>query len=464
MDPFTQQVVQYKTRNVQMPNMNASLPRSNTLSRGGKINSDPVFAPMDLSLKAAIYNGLYDPSGSAMAIKPDCPTGNCTFPAEHGASFSTLGVCSHCAETTHDIQTVCFNDTSVLVSNRTLLECQHTLPNGQQLIAPANNIWMVANSALESINGSIKFSENNNTAFTHFSMLSYVGRNCTTGSICHSNSLTLFAVECALSFCVKIYTASVENNALIEEVVSQFSSVSPLYTMANSSLLVPDTCVVTGKSRDLASCSGNYPNNTAYMELYKDNTRTYVHRDCVYQIRDPDLMAIVEYFMHYFDGAAYKPNSPEVDSNPDDMSFNPDDMIFNPDNMQVLYNAGNATLETVNNTFANLATAMTNNMRQDGQRAQGLTYKNELYVHVRWAWLTLPITLVFLSITFLTITMIQSANANVWKSSSLALLYHGLRDGQHQGPVDSIQQMEELARSHQVALRRTRSHDDLKLT
>ena len=134
--------------------------------------------------------------------------------------------------------------------------------------------------------------------------------------------------------------------------------------------------------------------------------------------------------------------------------------------MQSLYNNGNATLETVTNTFANLATSMTNSMRQNGydvENVQGLTYKNEVYVHVRRAGLTLSIALVLLSIIFLITTMIQSANADIWKSSSLALLYHGLQDGQRNGAVDSIQPMEELAKNHQVTLRRTTSHGDSRL-
>jgi len=37
--------------------------------------------------------------------------------------------------------------------------------------------------------------------------------------------LTPFAVECVHSFCVKSYTASVENNVLSEQVVSEFRNV-----------------------------------------------------------------------------------------------------------------------------------------------------------------------------------------------------------------------------------------------
>lgn len=76
--------------------------------------------------------------------------------------------------------------------------------------------------------------------------------------------------------------------------------------------------------------------------------------------------------------------------------------------MQTLFSNRNATLETVTNTFARLATSMTNSMRQNGynvEKGHGLTYKSEVYIHVRLAWLTLPIISVLLSIVFLAVTM-----------------------------------------------------------
>lgn len=154
--------------------------------------------------------------------------------------------------------------------------------------------------------------------------------------------------------------------------------------------------MVDGKSQDLASLFEDYPNNTAYLEVYdlRNGTNTYVLRDCVYLVLYSARASITGYFAHFFDGT--------VDG------FDPSSVDYSTDIMQTIFNNGNATLQTVTNTFAKLATSMTNSMRQNGydvEKAQGLTYKNEVFIKVRWAWLTLPITLVLLSIVFLAVTM-----------------------------------------------------------
>lgn len=455
-----------------MPYPIATLPKSNNLDPGGG-RITKLWSSATLSLKAAIYGSLYNPSGAPLAIKPNCLTGNCTFTVENGGSYSTLGVCSQCADITEHIETVCFNHTVQHPKpgiSATTLQCNHTLPNGQRLIIPTVDTnsdflmeaLMVANSTLGSINGSLALREIG-TAFSNFAMLSHVRRNCTTGSThseadstCPFTWSTPFAVECALSFCVQSYTASVENNVLREHVVSQFSKRSPFAVEGDSDtyVLVPETCVVDGKSRNMASLFGNYPNNTDYLELFnlQNETNTYVLRNCVYAVQYETRKIITKYLQNYLNGTAMADASKLSD------------FTFQPETMQSLFNHGNASLQTVGNIFANLAISMSNSIRQSGgELAQGLTYKNEVYIHVRWAWLALPISLVLLGIIFLAITISQSANVDIWKSSSLALLYHGLQDGQHHDAVDSIQEMEELAKDHQVTLGRSTSQGDLKL-
>lgn len=50
-------------------------------------------------------------------------------------------------------------------------------------------------------------------------------------------------------------------------------------------------------------------------------------------------------------------------------------------------------------------------------------------VAVKWQWITLPVTVVLLSVVFLVITILVSRRQKqlaLWKSSVLPLLYHGL--------------------------------------
>ena len=82
---------------------------------------------------------------------------------------------------------------------------------------------------------------------------------------------------------------------------------------------------------------------------------------------------------------------------------------------------------------SNVALSMTNNIRQTrpapiSVRYTGTGTQDELFVVVRWQWLSLPATLVFLSVLFLISEMLQTwkDHVRVWKNSALALLFCGI--------------------------------------
>lgn len=77
-----------------------------------------------------------------------------------------------------------------------------------------------------------------------------------------------------------------------------------------------------------------------------------------------------------------------------------------------------------------LATSMTVAFRSfnGAVPVPGQAFNFESYVHVRWAWLTLPITVVVLTAVFLVAAIYRSrqSKTKLWKSSALAMLFHGL--------------------------------------
>ncbi len=76
----------------------------------------------------------------------------------------------------------------------------------------------------------------------------------------------------------------------------------------------------------------------------------------------------------------------------------------------------------------------------------------------------LPTVLVAMSIIFLGRTMMknESKHALAWKSSSLALLFHGL-EGVQKNTGEGIDQMREVARKTRVVLTKDRSNGEWKL-
>jgi hypothetical protein len=76
---------------------------------------------------------------------------------------------------------------------------------------------------------------------------------------------------------------------------------------------------------------------------------------------------------------------------------------------------------------------MTNNICQTAQapvdsKYTGQAFQLNVVVHVRWAWLVLPVLLVVCSAVFLVLSVLQtrSSRVNAWKSSPLALLFSGV--------------------------------------
>ncbi|OMP88701.1 hypothetical protein BK809_0005423 [Diplodia seriata] len=59
---------------------------------------------------------------------------------------------------------------------------------------------------------------------------------------------------------------------------------------------------------------------------------------------------------------------------------------------------------------------------------QGTVLESQTCIRVRWAWISLPATLLFLTIVFLVLTVLQAVRQRwqgTWKSSAIALLFHG---------------------------------------
>ena len=80
--------------------------------------------------------------------------------------------------------------------------------------------------------------------------------------------------------------------------------------------------------------------------------------------------------------------------------------------------------------MSDLATAMTVAFRSfNGAVAvRGQAFSFETYVHVRWGWIALPALVVLLTGIFLAAAILKSrqSRTKLWKSSALAMLFHGL--------------------------------------
>lgn len=82
-------------------------------------------------------------------------------------------------------------------------------------------------------------------------------------------------------------------------------------------------------------------------------------------------------------------------------------------------------------TIANIATSMTNNIRQgvNATASLGTATTTEAYIHVNWNWLLLPLIVVVTGVLLLIFSIVLNLKSEMklWKSSSLALLFSQLQ-------------------------------------
>lgn len=136
---------------------------------------------------------------------------------------------------------------------------------------------------------------------------------------------------------------------------------------------------------------------------------------------------------------------------------------FSSDVVHALYNTKDHP-----RSIENLATSMTNNIRQQkdsgSSPVEGVAYRTETYVHVRWAWFAYPATVLALSLLYLLGTIMESTNRDIpiWKTSNLALLFrgHGLDLNRRDAvPVNTLSAMTDVAKNIDVELIQTSAKD-----
>jgi hypothetical protein len=130
--------------------------------------------------------------------------------------------------------------------------------------------------------------------------------------------------------------------------------------------------------------------------------------------------------------------------------------------LQVLYDSGNNTLESINNKMSRVADFLTTYVRENGDDsnsapAPGTMFQNETFIRVRWVWFTLPAASASATLIFFMYTLVEIARcerSTNWKSSPLALLFHGL-DAETQeryNHLDNLDEMDEQAKGVNVRL------------
>lgn len=204
------------------------------------------------------------------------------------------------------------------------------------------------------------------------------------------------ATECALHWCVQTLETSIQNGFLNQTIVRTWSNSSALDT-SDVHLQLNFTSIVEGKT----GANGYYVSPMSNLPL-------------------------VKFLQDAFNSTMQGINLPGMGFTEQELF---DLTIYSSDIAQALWYA-----DDMDRLMSNLADRMTDALRNlysdPASDADNLgdVYITQTYVLVTWPWLILPVGLVLASCIVLLAAIISSSRYQtiVWKSSSLAVLFHGL--------------------------------------
>lgn len=479
--PFVQQAIKSVDCLQNVSEMNASVPIAHFF---GHENLVTTFEYLRVDMKGAMVNALVNPTGNDSKITATCQTGNCTFRSHSNVSYSSIGLCSACIDTTPLIQIVSADDQGDEIyktHNLTSYSLPHSSGVTIQAFSPGGNFLMAtsatardlswATSAFTDFYKGVATNSILNTSFltftrapcTNVSGVMACPHSVTAGVEDDSNQLHLceldyVATSCTLYPCLKNYQASVQQGVLNEQVVSTVPTLlnggpSHHYGMQANFTVLRDPCVVSDVEYGTANLA-NVPRTAGrtFTNISVDGVNYTAPEECLYNLDWKSGMLMQDFMVEELFTGTCSPLDPTVE-----------EALCDPWWLSPLYNSLNATFETISDAMDQFAEVVTNKMRTLGSTNRDMFQKDEaLGVVTRmtictafdWQWLLLPISLVATTALLLILTVLGNLREHsqpVWKSSVLPLIFYGINvkslssDMEGPRPVADLDRLDEQA-------------------
>ena len=498
VDPFTQQIIHYYECSVPMSGLLATIPRTNIYLQRDWNQSEAMNGWIEPGLQAAISNGILSPK---KLVDPGCLTGNCTFKKEYG----TVGYCSSCEDVTKDLiirsAIVKSNYTGVMVGEfissngtksseipdnqgirgNTNVSVSTSLPSGLSVSSyPGTKFNLTAMQVFRQPNGSEDEYRVEMIVGRQFQLFDPATGHPPSGCGTAATNDTWYckgygAASCSLSPCVRTYTSTIEAGELHETQVSTSNSTKsswghlvppPLQIYIPYLGMIDTVCLCASERQSLLKAGYHLDPSTrwlAYNLTFDPTTKnissnasfpeSMLFNECIYILDNLFVSTLWDaYLKDVFQGTV------EGDAGRGDTI----EVLRGSQVLQSIYNYGGVSFDRVNSTFQNISESITSFFRQNSiskynDPAKGVVMHDRTCLSVRWAWLTYPSALVLLALLFFVVVVIDTRpmgnRAPIWKSSPLALIFHGpeLPDKYQMG-IGNINDMEEFAKGVIVRL------------
>jgi hypothetical protein len=425
-------------------------------SFNASLTTMPIIVRPDFGGISSIYGGFQnDPTSQDTAVKYECPTGNCTYPA-----FLSAAVCSSCRDVSSQLakEARYGNDYSnAVVRTRTIFGTN-----------PLNyTIFSLSNSEIRNQNGFANYSDRNwfkygdqqsrtlitvNTTYVPGETLTFsesqtmmmaftvlrVSDDWLESRVVWESS-KIVATECALYLCANTYHAQVKNSVLEENISGSWTNRDPdsylsgvmeddkavkAWVKAEAGTLYHDPDLDDRHDLRIAIPSSQSEQFPETMATAVNFSHAHINGNIAFlrsitqigngsRAHDHAWVNVEEEFLAPASFFKYQAPTPFPDL---------DSPVF----IDALWNSTNLTL-----TFDTLARSMTKQIRNiDPSRHKGIVHGWVVHVQVDWAFLALPIAVVVAGILFVILTIIESTRLKipVWKESALPTLLYGLDD------------------------------------
>lgn len=394
-DSFVQQSVSYPLWDDAQSHQIASVPSTqawsqfSTVQVGGGASLAPYFIfgiTVPQPINAAVYDGVLDSDigNSASAIRPICPSGNCSF-----TPSASIGVCSQCASVSDLLSFMTDQDPSTSVTGRWVLPNGHefVLYEGQNLFSNITTS-VVDSTGLDTTNIA-PLALNSDTVAAYNSL----GTLSNTSIIALTLPNTLYAVDCMFYICSRSYNASIRLNKYQENVTSVHDR--PVWTSNNA-----ENAPGPGISLGFTVPSAEFPDIPS--------------QNLTFQISQRALTALKQALGAFAGSVGLTSEGVLSSSTGLAQGF-----------WYETYNGARQPSEVMES----VAQSITNSIRQNsGDIHIGTTWALTSHIVVKWLWLLLPLTMVLLAAVFLALTIRQTKLSGVpgWRSSALAVMEHGV--------------------------------------
>lgn len=409
-----------------------------------------IAVDLDFSMISAMYNGLDATPEQILQQTPfTCSSGRCKW-----EPYLSLAVCSACYDVRDQVsarQAKVSDGVRVFDYYWTDFDGEYSPNNftGTVFMLPNHlAIWNLpgfSDQALMTTRTTSRWSESlhfkkNNTLIFAISMLQ-LPPSWTESA----GSSQLSARECGLYFCVKSYESEVAGGTLNERSMEVSSTMDP------SSFQILPNISTTADGRippDVLYDQDTYYARTPIRVLPPNANASAFNADQL-TISQAGVAALVTQAQTMFNYSNVSPNLPlNISIGGGARRTSKFGNVFSPPSIQTLYNSAN-----IDQSFANLANAMTNDMRRSGIATQVLKGEVSLpvtKVHIRWGWVAFSAVLIVVGTLFLLISILLTKRTVVplWKTNALALLFHQLHPAPQvdQPHMPTVGEMENMVR------------------